>query len=366
MHVIHLPCLCLLDLVQVCFRRPVRVPHTGERPEGVSKTSASQTVSPFVCLNRCDSQIIPFKNVISMTFCACVIFRIFLHSCILLIAVCYFLAARWTTAPQTKRFDGRSCFALWNNQNKCHFIEHARFWYRYHRRHEYLIQYPEQVSKHHASALCLSEQTNVSTAEFKRKLLAAPQPTGRDQRGWVTDVYTCTYIHITKHCPVLSVIISSMQWAQHYRWVMYPIRISFRFNGGLRSRGPLVQFKAKIKKIVLEYLYFILFFSDMLRVRECRLLLRCPHTPLTGGSWAAADSGPEDGQSRGRDGARCGVAHWRYASARGNQSQHYLFWSVQLSISFETSLRTNLANFLLYSPWEPKKDNVEQKDKMVW
>lgn len=36
--------LCLSDSVQVCFRRSVRVPHIGERPEGVSETSASQTV----------------------------------------------------------------------------------------------------------------------------------------------------------------------------------------------------------------------------------------------------------------------------------------------------------------------------------
>lgn len=58
----------LLDVVQVCFRRSVWVPHTGERPEGVPETSTSQTVSVFVCTG------------FSVTVCVCVCVFLFSHA----------------------------------------------------------------------------------------------------------------------------------------------------------------------------------------------------------------------------------------------------------------------------------------------
>lgn len=52
--------------------------------------------------------------------------------------------------------------------------------------------------------------------------------------------------------------------------------------------------------------------SYLLRVRDGWLVPECPRTPLDGGPRAAEDCGPENGQSRRRDGACCDVAHRRY------------------------------------------------------
>lgn len=176
-------------------------------------------------------------------------------------------------------------------------------------------KYSKYSFKHQWFFFCsLSEQTSASAAESEGKLSAAQKSSNWDERRWVTNTNTkhthTQHTHTAQDCS---------QWP------------SGSYSSSICVAACNVTVSASASYQIISSLYWSMMSSSyLLCIRERWFLPERPHAPLNGGPWAAEDRGSEDGPSRRRHCARCGVTNWRWTHANMTNTHSTLNTSVEI------------------------------------